>query len=99
MACYVDPLFRSVSREPQAKRVGARHDHMWCHLWADSEEELHTMAQRLGMRRSWFQNRPGFPHYDLVPSKRALALRLGAKEMSLIKWLREKRARTDQEDS
>ncbi len=39
------------------------------------------MADRLGLRRSWFQSKPGRPwhdHYDLTRSSRDLALRLGA---------------------
>lgn len=52
----------------------------WCHLW-DSEDDLealHAFAARLGLRRSYFQDHPTMPHYDLTASKHALALRLGA---------------------
>ena len=31
------------------------HGKLWCHLVADSLDELHTFAARLGLRRSWFQ--------------------------------------------
>lgn len=48
------------------------------HLMADTLEELHAFAARLGLRRSWFQGDARHPHYDLAPSKRALALELGA---------------------
>lgn len=48
-----------------------------CHLLADSLEELHAMADRLGLKRAWFQ--PGStPHYDLCLSKRELAIQYGA---------------------
>ena len=54
----------------------------WCHMVSDvSEEELHAFAARLGLKRSWFQGRhngASAAHYDLTPSKRALALKLGA---------------------
>lgn len=55
---------------------------LWCHLLADSLDELHSFAKQLGMRRAWFQE-PGhknirYPHYDLTASKHELALRLGA---------------------
>lgn len=51
----------------------------WCHMMSDSGvDELHTMAAKLGLRRAWFQNKPRFPHYDLRPSKRLLAIKLGA---------------------
>jgi hypothetical protein len=50
-----------------------------CHLTTDgSMDELHAFAKRLGMRRSWFQEHPVMPHYDLVPSRRSRALVLGA---------------------
>lgn len=51
-----------------------------CHLMADSAEELHAFAARLGLRRSWFQTSSSAPHYDLVASKRKLAVELGAVE-------------------
>ncbi len=51
------------------------------HLQADSPEELHAFARRLGMRREWFQSKPQRPendHYDLTEAGRGLALALGA---------------------
>lgn len=53
----------------------------WSHMVSDtSAEELHAFAARLGLKREWSQERPksSAHHYDIVPSKRALALRLGA---------------------
>lgn len=50
-----------------------------CHLYADTNEELHEFAARLGMKRAWFQ-KGSLPHYDLVVSKREKAVRLGAVE-------------------
>jgi hypothetical protein len=66
-------------------RISAR----WSHLTADTPDELHEFAARLGQRRSWFQDRCKRPcspagqpcphfHYDVVDAKRTLALRLGA---------------------
>ena len=51
------------------------------HMLADTESELHAMASRLGLRRSWFQN-DRVPHYDVSQSKRALAVTAGAVEVS-----------------
>lgn len=48
-----------------------------CHMMATTLEELHAFAERLGLRRSWFQPASS-PHYDLTASKRELALQLGA---------------------
>jgi hypothetical protein len=52
---------------------------LYCHLATDGTvEELHLFAERLGLRRSYFQNHASVPHYDLSPTKRRLALSLGA---------------------
>ncbi|OSZ35165.1 hypothetical protein BVZ28_08715 [Alcaligenes faecalis] len=53
---------------------------LWCHLVADSLHELHDFAQRLGLRRSWFQESSIYPHYDVTVSVREKALMLGALE-------------------
>ena len=79
MSVYVDELFVAVAKESEARRVGARSGHQWCHLWTDGDlEELHAFAARIGMRRAWFQNHALLPHYDLVPSRRTKAIALGA---------------------
>ncbi len=51
------------------------------HMQADTLDELHAMAEKLGLQRSWFQSKPGRPwhdHYDLTRSKRDQAVLLGA---------------------
>lgn len=54
-----------------------------CHMVADTDEELHAMASKIGVARRWHQ-KPGTPqsHYDICLSKRALAVSLGAKEIT-----------------
>lgn len=37
----------------------------WSHLAATTLEELHSFAKSIGMKVEWFQDKPGFPHYDL----------------------------------
>ena len=64
-----------------------------CHLLADTEEELHAFAQKIGMKRAWFQDGEthSMPHYDLVANRRKMAVKLGAIEISrkeLIEKLR-----------
>lgn len=49
------------------------------HMIADTDDELHAMARRLGLRRDWFQG----DHYDIAISKRALAVQYGAVEVTL----------------
>lgn len=51
-----------------------------CHMVADSISELHQMADILGIRRKWFQNKR-LPHYDICKSKRSLAISNGAVEV------------------
>lgn len=64
------------------------HGHLrWCHMATDDHTlaglaELHLMAWKLGLRRSWFQNKPRFLHYDLTPPKRQLAIENGAQTVT-----------------
>lgn len=51
-----------------------------CHLMANSTEELQAFAGRLGLKRSWFQNK-SLPHYDLTAGMRSRAIGLGAVEI------------------
>jgi hypothetical protein len=52
-----------------------------CHMIADTPDELHAMADRIGVARKWFQAKASFPHYDIAKSKRAEAVAAGAKEV------------------
>ncbi|WGG50468.1 DUF4031 domain-containing protein [Rugamonas sp. DEMB1] len=49
----------------------------WCHLVADSLDELHNVARRLGLKKEWFQANASYPHYDVTSQTRARALELG----------------------
>jgi len=53
-----------------------------CHMVADTDDELHAMARRIGLRREWFQDGRSGPHYDLTERRRLSAIRLGAIELS-----------------
>ena len=74
MNVYVDPLL----------------NHGWklgpsCHMHAlpGHLAELHEMADIIGLKRVWFQDHEAMPHYDLTESKRNLAVRNGAIEITL----------------
>ena len=96
MTIYVDQLMKTPSQNPQAFQVGTRHDHQWCHMWTDGNlEELHVFAEHLGLKRSWFQNHKILPHYDIVPTKRTLALKRGAVELSAKEFLEIMRKRRE----
>ena len=51
-----------------------------CHLFADTEAELHVFARELGLRREWFQPPSWLPHYDLTAGMRVLAVERGARD-------------------
>lgn len=79
MSVYVDPLFATVPKPTWPFKKA-------CHMFAHTLEELHAMADRIGLRRSWFQvpKRPGgLPHYDLTPGMRAKACAAGAVKLEV----------------
>lgn len=51
------------------------------HLIADTPEELHAMADKIGVARKWFQSKASFPHYDVSETMRARAIDAGAIEV------------------
>jgi FMN phosphatase YigB (HAD superfamily) len=61
------------------------------HMVADSLEELHEMANAIGINKKWFQDKVNKPHYDVCKQKKLLAIKLGAKmvsEKEIIKILK-----------
>lgn len=75
MTIYVDALVRN-----GWKLRG--HTVMNCHLFSDvGVDELHAFAERIGMRRAWFQDQR-IPHYDLTAARRRLAIACGAVEVN-----------------
>ncbi|WP_127807055.1 DUF4031 domain-containing protein [Hydrogenophaga sp. NH-16] len=73
MAVYVDNM-----RAPFGRMV-------MCHLVADSLDELHAMADKIGVARRWYQGPPKtrWPHYDIALTKRAAAVAAGAIEIEM----------------
>jgi len=68
------PVYVDRSRNPYRGMI-------MCHMLADSPEELHAMADRIGISRRHFQGKASTPHYDICMSKRALAVKAGAIEI------------------
>ena len=93
MTVYVDDAFI-----PAKVRSGARvHDSRWCHMKADTTEELVAMAKSIGLQESYIQ----FPgtwkeHFDVTEPKRRQAIAKGAVEVGQrerIKEMGERRMR------
>ena len=67
-----------------------------CHMLADTLDELHAMADTIGLQRAWFQSTKT-PHYDINPEHRERALKAGAVEIDrrtaaqLVRFWRAKR--------
>ena len=84
MSIYIDQSvdygYGAVKEVPYAR--------YWCHMFADTVEELHEFANRIGMKREWFQEDSKIPHYDLTKSRRNIAMRNGAIEISTKEYLR-----------
>ena len=70
MAVYVDDMAAPFGRM------------VMFHMVADTDDELHAMADRIGVARRWHQ-KPGTPHshYDICKAKRAQAVAHGAVEI------------------
>ena len=74
MAVYVDRMAACVPNQ----------NWKWtesCHMFADTLEELHAMAKRVGLLKAWFQDEQRLPHYDLTAAKRGDAVRNGCVEV------------------
>lgn len=82
MTVYVDTMRASYRRMKM------------CHMIADTTPELLAMADHIGVDRRWLQ-KAGTPHehFDIALSKRALAVRAGAVEVSMMELGRILRAR------
>ncbi len=71
MSVYVDDM-----RAPFRRMI-------MCHMLADTDHELHTMAAVIGVARRWHQGaRDGNSHYDICLSMREMAVAAGAIEIT-----------------
>lgn len=52
------------------------------HMAADTLEELHQMAEAIGVKRIHFQNKKDKPHYDVCKQNKKKAVELGAIEVN-----------------
>lgn len=79
MTVYVDDAF--IPAKVHSGRL--THDSRWCHLTADSTEELVAFATGIGLQAKYIQY-PGTwkEHFDVTESKRRLAVAKGAVEVN-----------------
>ena len=70
MTVYVD-------RPRYEERVDFR-KMVFCHMTADTREELLEMADKIGVSRHWIDDSKGRTHFDICKSKRKLAIEYGA---------------------
>jgi hypothetical protein len=56
---------------------------LMCHMVADTTEELLNMVDKIGVNRKWLQDAGTYSeHFDICLSKKAKAIKLGAKEIT-----------------
>lgn len=55
-------------------------NYIMCHMFADTDQELETMARWIDLDPKWIQKPRASigPHYDIAKSKREIAIRFGA---------------------
>lgn len=78
MSVYVDPAIWPFGRMTM------------CHMWADTTDELLSMALKIGVQRKWIQGHPtlslpryrnaSWVHFDICSTKRKGAIHHGAIE-------------------
>ena len=86
MTVYVDDAF--IPAKIRSGRL--THDSKWCHMTADSTEELVAMAKAIGLQEKYIQ----FPgtwkeHFDVTEPKRRLAVAKGAMEVGQRERIKE----------
>ena len=76
MAVYVDDMYQFPMGQFGRMKMS--------HMMADTTEELLEMADKIGVARKWIQH-PGtvHEHFDISMGKRELAVRHGAKEITM----------------
>lgn len=66
-----------------------------CHLITNgTPADLHAFAAKIGLKREWFQDKPDFPHYDLIGTRmHGAAIEAGALSVTGTELVRVNRAR------
>lgn len=68
------------------------HESKWCHMTADSTEELVAFALKLGLQAKYIQFKGTWKeHFDVTEQKRRKAVLLGAVEVSFRERIKQMR--------
>ena len=79
MTVYVDDAY--ITARVRSGRL--THDSRWCHMTADTTEELVAFAVSLGLQAKYIQYRGTWKeHFDVTEPKRRLAVSKGAVEVN-----------------
>lgn len=77
---YVDDMWKNPIGEFRAMKMS--------HLFADTSKELLEMVDKIGVQRKWIQKKGTWEeHFDICKSKRTLAIKAGAIEVSMYDTL------------
>lgn len=68
MSVYVDP---AVSVKPNGRKK-------YCHLIADTLDEMHSFSAKIGVKPHFFHKKASYLHYDLTEEQRNVAIENGA---------------------
>jgi hypothetical protein len=71
MTVYIDDMYRYPLGQFGRMKMS--------HMFAEQDEELHLMADKIGVSRRWYQG----DHYDVSMTKRDLAIQNGAVPVTL----------------
>jgi|TARA_Y100000310_G_scaffold303969_1_gene342725 hypothetical protein len=92
MSVYVSETV--IYRVWKDKNTAGKHHRSYYHFWADKDDEynLHHIARKIGLKRSWFKAKSNIPHYLIVWPKREMAIKNGAIETTMKSWSKNKRS-------
>lgn len=91
MTVYVDNAYITAAVNYRGRKLKSK----WCHLTADTTEELDAFAKKIGLKVQWRQHSGTWKeHYDLTEARRVKAVKAGAVEISWkqqVKFLQQKK--------
>lgn len=75
------------------------HNMIMCHMGADTTKELNNMADKIGVKRKWIQHKGTWrEHFDICLTKKKLAIKYGAIEVTQREFVIRMKKRWDTKD-